>query len=229
MSNLASKLRELVDSNFPDSKRNTSKASVTRAISYSNSDSEITVSFRDNLPTPSKSGWLISEILKLMEEEGYPRIAYVHVNTSVEAGLKMSIVVKTKRLGRKMPSIPAKNVQGDEDEETIASISGNNTKPLPCKNCGESSDTDCACMRNKCIECGGPVGNITFTSCDKCWDKNKASKETVDTTPNTKKEDLTQSMVIAMEYGYLQCEKGNNLTQALLNFEKVLTGKKVKK
>lgn len=40
----------------------------------------------------------------------------------------------------------------------------------PCPNCGETN-TRCACMRNICIECGKPVGNITFSVCDDCWDK----------------------------------------------------------
>lgn len=26
-------------------------------------------------------------------------------------------------------------------------------------------------MRNKCNTCGKPVGNITFSVCDECWDK----------------------------------------------------------
>ncbi len=39
-----------------------------------------------------------------------------------------------------------------------------------CPNCKENKKK-CACMRNKCIRCGKPVGNITFTVCDKCWDK----------------------------------------------------------
>ena len=39
-----------------------------------------------------------------------------------------------------------------------------------CPNCKEHGE-ECACMRSKCIECGAPVGNITFTVCDKCWDK----------------------------------------------------------
>jgi len=40
----------------------------------------------------------------------------------------------------------------------------------PCPNC-EEIKAPCACMRNKCIDCGAPVGNITFTVCDDCWDK----------------------------------------------------------
>jgi len=44
----------------------------------------------------------------------------------------------------------------------------NKSKPVPCANCGETVD-ECACMRNKCIKCGKPIGNITFTFCDSCW------------------------------------------------------------
>ena len=39
-----------------------------------------------------------------------------------------------------------------------------------CPNCNEPRG-NCACMRNICIKCGKPVGNITFTVCDDCWDK----------------------------------------------------------
>lgn len=40
-----------------------------------------------------------------------------------------------------------------------------------CSNCHEPLNSECACMRNRCIKCEGPVGNITFSYCDKCWDK----------------------------------------------------------
>ena len=40
----------------------------------------------------------------------------------------------------------------------------------PCPNCKEKKKK-CACIRNICIKCGKPVGNITFTVCDGCWDK----------------------------------------------------------
>ena len=40
----------------------------------------------------------------------------------------------------------------------------------PCPNCKETEEV-CACLRNICLRCGGPVGNITFTYCDDCWDK----------------------------------------------------------
>ena len=38
-----------------------------------------------------------------------------------------------------------------------------------CPNCKECQ-TVCACLRNTCFRCGSPVGNITFTVCDACWD-----------------------------------------------------------
>jgi hypothetical protein len=41
-------------------------------------------------------------------------------------------------------------------------------KQLLCPNCGESYEI-CACMRNICKDCGKPVGNITFSVCNKCW------------------------------------------------------------
>ena len=43
-------------------------------------------------------------------------------------------------------------------------------KIKPCPNCKETKE-ECKCMRNKCIRCRKPVGNITFTVCDDCWDK----------------------------------------------------------
>jgi hypothetical protein len=45
----------------------------------------------------------------------------------------------------------------------------NTEKKKPCPNCGETIKV-CACIRNKCIKCSNPVGNITFTVCDNCWD-----------------------------------------------------------
>jgi len=41
-------------------------------------------------------------------------------------------------------------------------------KPL-CPNCKETVQ-ECGCKRNKCARCGEPVGNVTFTVCDTCWD-----------------------------------------------------------
>lgn len=46
-------------------------------------------------------------------------------------------------------------------EESIENI-------CPCPNCQEKV-ANCACIRNICIKCHGPVGNITFTVCDDCW------------------------------------------------------------
>ena len=41
-------------------------------------------------------------------------------------------------------------------------------RSVPCANCKELV-AECACMRNICIRCKRPVGNITFTVCDDCW------------------------------------------------------------
>ncbi len=45
-----------------------------------------------------------------------------------------------------------------------------------CPNCGEHTEytAPCACFRNRCTDCGGPVGNVTFTLCDACWVNRKA-------------------------------------------------------
>ena len=44
-----------------------------------------------------------------------------------------------------------------------------------CPNCKEANVT-CACMRNKCPQCGQSVGNITFTLCDTCWKEKHKEK-----------------------------------------------------
>ena len=49
----------------------------------------------------------------------------------------------------------------------------------PCPNCRET-EQPCACIRNKCIKCGEPVGNVTFTYCDKCWDKDTTRQPTTE-------------------------------------------------
>ncbi len=43
-------------------------------------------------------------------------------------------------------------------------------EPEMCPNCKKPANGNCDCMKNKCDSCGKPVGNITFTVCDKCWD-----------------------------------------------------------
>lgn len=40
-----------------------------------------------------------------------------------------------------------------------------------CPNCKEPDNGDCKCMQNKCRDCDKPVGNVTFTLCDGCWEK----------------------------------------------------------
>lgn len=37
-------------------------------------------------------------------------------------------------------------------------------------------------MKNICIKCGKPIGNITFTACDNCWDKKQLLEELLDNT-----------------------------------------------
>jgi len=57
----------------------------------------------------------------------------------------------------------------------------------PCPNCDEY-EKECACMRNICKDCGKPVGNITFSVCDKCWDKAHPKKESHPTSGMTEAE-----------------------------------------
>ena len=58
----------------------------------------------------------------------------------------------------------------DDLAELEAQLKEQEEAPKLCPNCKEELDSWCACMRNTCIKCGKPVGNITFTVCDDCWD-----------------------------------------------------------
>jgi len=68
----------------------------------------------------------------------------------------------------------------------------------PCGNCKETIK-ECACMRNICFKCNKPVGNITFSVCDECWNilhppKNNSAKELLVSQPPVmegKKEKIT--------------------------------------
>ena len=53
-----------------------------------------------------------------------------------------------------------------------------NEKLKPCLNCKETKKP-CACMRNKCVVCKEPVGNITFTVCDSCWNVEAATRDEI--------------------------------------------------
>jgi hypothetical protein len=64
----------------------------------------------------------------------------------------------------------------DESEARAFFKSPPTEQKEPCSNCKET-ENDCACIRNKCNDCGEPVGNITFTVCDKCWDKAEQKEE----------------------------------------------------
>lgn len=60
-----------------------------------------------------------------------------------------------------------KNEQKEQEKALdLSSVSGSK-----CPNCKEPINTECACLRNICYKCQKPVGNITFTVCDDCWDK----------------------------------------------------------
>jgi len=52
----------------------------------------------------------------------------------------------------------------------------------PCPNCQETV-WNCACMRNICLKCKEPIGNITFTVCDECWDKNTMPSPSLEKKP----------------------------------------------
>jgi len=67
------------------------------------------------------------------------------------------------------------NLNKDEITEWYEEFSGSDInaqarRTEPCPNCKEMV-VECGCVRNKCMRCGNPVGNITFTVCDNCWDK----------------------------------------------------------
>lgn len=96
-----------------------------------------------------------------------------------------------------------------ELEEAIKWMRANNTlstKPEPCPNCKETSK-DCACMRNKCIKCGGSVGNITFTQCDECWNKSE---------PKESQEHTIDEFRHALRYAYGEIESYMDLLSRAL-------------
>jgi len=57
-----------------------------------------------------------------------------------------------------------------EARGSAADVELTETEYPACPNCQERKVV-CACLRNTCFQCGKPVGNITFTVCDECWDK----------------------------------------------------------
>ena len=167
-------LREFVDKQFPDR--------VSRTVTYNDNEAELSVKFKNNLPTAIEVGLLTSTALMEMAEAGYPKFG--NIWTSIEGGLKMSVTIKAKSMRL------SANVKPPTDEPEF-----------------EEEDT---------------VGNA-FESKEEEEYKPPVTEEIV---IDTKKEDNILSLTLAMEYGYLQCEKGNNLTQALINFENTLKGKK---
>jgi hypothetical protein len=65
-------------------------------------------------------------------------------------------------------------------------------KKEPCPNCKELV-AECACLRNKCNNCGEPVGNITFPVCDDCWDAYHKAE------PEKKEQEETQEQLDEQE------------------------------
>ena len=57
-----------------------------------------------------------------------------------------------------------------EDAQALRTKLTKLNRDKPCPNCKELLK-ECACFRNKCWKCKKPVGNITFTVCDDCWEK----------------------------------------------------------
>jgi len=53
---------------------------------------------------------------------------------------------------------------------TVERVKVKGPTAMGCPNCHET-EKRCACARNKCTGCGKPVGNITFSLCDDCWEK----------------------------------------------------------
>lgn len=75
-------------------------------------------------------------------------------------------------------SLHKKKLRG-KDTKLVAHKDIRDKGVLLCPNCAEVTEgplankDGCACMRNKCKVCSNPVGNVTFTICDGCWDKSK--------------------------------------------------------
>jgi hypothetical protein len=85
------------------------------------------------------------------------------------------------------------------DESAPAKEAISDSPKAGCPNCKETSNP-CACLRNLCLKCGEPVGNITFSVCDDCWESihPKPAKEAISVPAQQpsleeKKEDLVAS------------------------------------
>jgi hypothetical protein len=52
-----------------------------------------------------------------------------------------------------------------------AIINNDNWTVELCPNCKKPNNNNCDCMKNICLLCNKPIGNITFTICDECWDR----------------------------------------------------------
>ncbi len=59
--------------------------------------------------------------------------------------------------------------QNNQEENKALKIGGVSSICPNCKEIIHTDHTECACLRNKCVRCKNPVGNITFSLCDYCW------------------------------------------------------------
>jgi len=94
-------------------------------------------------------------------------------------------------------------------------------EPNPCPNCKETSK-ECACMRNICKDCGEPVGNITFSVCDKCWDEERKEKKREERIRKIEEAFDTVLYKLSTEHYFIRNDKENRdrlyaYTQLMLN------------
>ena len=85
-------------------------------------------------------------------------------------GLEWDSVIKLAEDYKEEEIKELKKAFGVSFDQTSQLIEENEKIKSACPNCKETIE-HCACMRNKCNKCGEPIGNITFTICDDCWDK----------------------------------------------------------
>ena len=91
----------------------------------------------------------------------------------------------------------------------------------PCPNCKETVEI-CECMRNECMDCGKPVGNITFSVCDKCWDEERKEKKREERIRKIEEAFDTVLYKLSTEHYFIRNDKENRdrlyaYTQLILN------------
>lgn len=113
---------------------------------------------------------LIEKVIDLLKTQ--PNSFSAIGNGQIVLPLEPKMTKKQKRVIRKLLVSIAKKDSEYLIQRLLKDTNQNETiNTEPCPNCKETKQP-CACMRNLCCKCGKPVGNITFTVCDDCWNEN---------------------------------------------------------